>query len=128
MQVISLLRGNCLNLYKSNHRCSVCDISEFENGSWNFESLIDLDENIVSKTKLDIPGVTSPWLYFGSLFATFCWHVEDQSLYSMNYLHTGAKKIWYLTFFQNISISNIVVKVWYTFIISCSLRRLCIIF
>lgn len=94
MQVISLLTGNCLNLYKSNSHCSVHDISEFENGSWNFESLIDLDENIVNRTELDIPGVTSPWLYFGCLFATFCWHVEDQFLYSMNYLHTGAKKIW----------------------------------
>ena len=39
-------------------------------------------------------GLTYPWLYFGALFSTFCWHVEDHFLYSVNYLHTGAAKTW----------------------------------
>ena len=39
-------------------------------------------------------GLTHPWLYFGALFATFCWHTEDHFLYSMNYLHTGRSKTW----------------------------------
>ena len=43
----------------------------------------------------DIPGVTSPMLYVGMLFATFAWHVEDQYLYSINYQHLGAAKTWY---------------------------------
>ena len=42
----------------------------------------------------DIPGVTSPMLYIGMLFATFCWHVEDNYLYSINYQHLGASKTW----------------------------------
>ena len=42
----------------------------------------------------DIPGVTSPMLYIGMLFATFCWHVEDNYLYSINYQHLGAAKTW----------------------------------
>ncbi|RHY95458.1 hypothetical protein DYB37_003126, partial [Aphanomyces astaci] len=29
------------------------------------------------------------------LFASFCWHFEDNYLYSINYMHTGAKKHWY---------------------------------
>lgn len=41
-----------------------------------------------------VEGLTHPWLYFGALFATFCWHTEDHFLYSMNYLHTGASKTW----------------------------------
>lgn len=39
-------------------------------------------------------GITAPWLYVGQLFATFCWHVEDHDLYSLNYLHHGAPKTW----------------------------------
>lgn len=42
-----------------------------------------------------VPGVTEPWLYFGSLFCTFCWHTEDHFLYSTSYLHRGANKTWY---------------------------------
>jgi len=42
-----------------------------------------------------IPGVTTPMLYIGMLFAHFCWHYEDNALYSINAMHTGAPKTWY---------------------------------
>lgn len=32
-------------------------------------------------------GVMVPWLYVGSCMSAFCWHVEDHSFYSVNYLH-----------------------------------------
>ena len=33
-------------------------------------------------------------LYFGMLFSMFCWHVEDNYMYSVSYLHEGAPKTW----------------------------------
>jgi len=43
----------------------------------------------------DIPGVTSPMTYFGMWKSFFAWHKEDIDLYSVNYLHFGAPKMWY---------------------------------
>ena len=52
-------------------------------------------ESTLRLIKGEIPGVTAPMLYFGMLYATFAWHVEDHNLYSINYHHLGASKTWY---------------------------------
>lgn len=42
-----------------------------------------------------IPGVTTPYLYFGMWASVFCAHTEDMNLLSINYHHAGAPKVWY---------------------------------
>ena len=51
--------------------------------------------SILKHIKVGINGINVPWMYFGNLFSTFCWHNEDNYLYSINYHHWGAPKCWY---------------------------------
>jgi hypothetical protein len=59
--------------------------------SWNVNNL----DNVLNQIGVTLPGVNTPYLYFGMWKATFPWHVEDMDLYSINYLHFGAPKQWY---------------------------------
>ncbi|CAL0329335.1 unnamed protein product [Lupinus luteus] len=49
----------------------------------------------LGRSKWNLKGITDPMLYIGMLFSMFAWHVEDHYLYSINYHHSGANKIWY---------------------------------
>ncbi|KEP47211.1 putative jumonji family transcription factor [Rhizoctonia solani 123E] len=62
--------------------------------TWNVACLPNLLERIMPGGE-KIPGVNTPYLYFGMWRATFAWHVEDMDLYSINYIHWGAPKYWY---------------------------------
>ncbi|KAG7963953.1 hypothetical protein I3843_09G144500 [Carya illinoinensis] len=62
---------------------------------WNLNNLPRLPGSVLSFEGSDISGVLMPWLYVGMCFSSFCWHVEDHHLYSLNYLHWGDPKIWY---------------------------------
>ena len=50
---------------------------------------------IITRKQEAISGISSPWMYSGMLFASFCWHVEDLYMYSTNYMHKGAAKTWF---------------------------------
>lgn len=58
---------------------------------WNVANL----PNMLNKLPRKLPGVNSPYLYFGQWKSAFSWHVEDMDLYSINYIHFGAPKFWY---------------------------------
>ncbi|XP_010934317.1 putative lysine-specific demethylase JMJ16 [Elaeis guineensis] len=73
--------------------------SDFEDqyvkSGWNLNNFARLPGSVLAFENGDISGVLVPWLYIGMCFSSFCWHVEDHHLYSMNYLHWGAPKVWY---------------------------------
>jgi hypothetical protein len=66
---------------------------------WNISKLSSCLQLLLSDQPDDhqegIPGVTTPYLYFGMWASVFCAHTEDMNLLSINYLHAGAPKVWY---------------------------------
>ncbi|CAA6657944.1 unnamed protein product [Spirodela intermedia] len=60
---------------------------------WNLNNIPRLPGSILSFESEDISGVLVPWLYIGMCFSSFCWHVEDHHLYSLNYMHFGDPKL-----------------------------------
>jgi hypothetical protein len=46
------------------------------------------------KKVVAIPGVNTTQLMFGEVQSFTCWHVEDENLLSINYLHSGKHKYW----------------------------------
>jgi hypothetical protein len=60
--------------------------------AWNLGHLDTLLSQRLGKL---LPGVTSPYLYFGMWKSLFACHTEDMDLYSINFLHFGKPKVWY---------------------------------
>ncbi|KAJ9540112.1 hypothetical protein OSB04_026618 [Centaurea solstitialis] len=76
--------------------CQVSGSDEkYVRSGWNLNNFPRLPGSLLSYESSDISGVLVPWLYVGMCFSSFCWHVEDHHLYSMNYMHFGASKMWY---------------------------------
>lgn len=68
---------------------------KYVRSGWNLNNFPKLLGSVLSYESSDISGVLVPWLYIGMCFSSFCWHVEDHHLYSVNYMHWGAPKMWY---------------------------------
>lgn len=66
-----------------------------ETTSWNVAHLPSALSRLLPASDKGLPGVNTPYLYFGMWRATFAWHVEDMDLFSINYIHFGAPKFWY---------------------------------
>ena len=62
---------------------------------WNLNNIPSSPDSVLRHVRVGINGINVPWLYHGCLFSTFCWHNEDNYLYSINYHHKGAPKQWY---------------------------------
>lgn len=68
---------------------------KYVTSGWNLNNFPRLPGSVLCFEQNDISGVLVPWLYVGMCFSSFCWHVEDHHLYSLNYLHWGDPKVWY---------------------------------
>lgn len=68
--------------------------SSFASHSWNLKVLTNNQRSIL-RAMGRVMGVTQPTLHVGMLFTTGCWYRDPHGLPWIEYLHTGAPKIWY---------------------------------
>ncbi|XP_051121315.1 putative lysine-specific demethylase JMJ16 [Andrographis paniculata] len=80
---------------KNSHQVASADDAKYVQSGWNLNNFPRLPGSVLSFESSDISGVLVPWLYVGMCFSSFCWHVEDHHLYSLNFMHWGAPKMWY---------------------------------
>ena len=78
-------------LYGADLKGSITDPSC---NSWNIEHLGSILDFVEKDYGIEINGVNTAYLYFGSWKTSFAWHTEDMDLHSINYLHFGAPKFW----------------------------------
>ncbi|CAH2034614.1 unnamed protein product [Thlaspi arvense] len=77
------------------YKRSGSEMDQYTVSGWNLNNLPRLPGSVLSFEDCDISGVLVPWLYVGMCFSSFCWHVEDHHLYSLNFHHFGEPKVWY---------------------------------
>lgn len=68
---------------------------EYSTHPWNLNNIPHHETSLLRFMGEQVPGIDAPWVYLGMRFSTFCWHTEDNWMYSINYNHTGAPKLWY---------------------------------
>ncbi|XP_050224190.1 lysine-specific demethylase JMJ18-like [Mercurialis annua] len=81
--------------YKASSKLTEGEQDQYVDSGWNLNNFPRLPGSVLCFEESDISGVLVPWLYVGMCLSSFCWHVEDHHLYSLNYLHFGEPKIWY---------------------------------
>eukprot|EP00605_Chrysophyceae_sp_TOSAG23-4_P000250 GSChrysophyteH1.ASY1.ANO1.287.1 assembled CDS len=89
-------KSNWKNAVIDNDGCDDMFSDEYyQRTGWNLVNIASSEGSVLTHLKTSINGVNVPWLYIGMLFSSFCWHNEDNYLYSINYSHFGAAKQWY---------------------------------
>lgn len=69
--------------------------SPTSHSNWNLHNLPFVPGSLLRHHDAIVSGINVPWLYFGMLFSSFAWHVEDNWLFSVSYMHMGSPKVWY---------------------------------
>ncbi|GFY59249.1 hypothetical protein TNIN_219171 [Trichonephila inaurata madagascariensis] len=68
--------------------------SPFAKHPWNLKVLTNNSRSVL-RSMGPLSGITIPTLHVGMLFTTGCWYRDPHSFPWIEYLHTGASKIWY---------------------------------
>lgn len=68
---------------------------------WNLNKFVSLIHRIKNTDGEKVPGIHTPYTYFGSAGSTFPCHLEDGNFLSINIHYRGADKIWFIVHQQD---------------------------
>lgn len=63
---------------------------------WNIGGLHTILDAVETESDMKTNMINRPHLHFGMWKSALAWHTEDMDLYSINYLHFGDPKSWYV--------------------------------
>lgn len=66
----------------------------FTKHPWNLKVLTNNPESVL-KSLGPVMGMTVPTIHMGMVFSACCWYKDPHGLPWIEYLHTGADKVWY---------------------------------
>lgn len=95
LDTTSYMSGFPINTEEEPVKAEIFTDNWYRTCGWNLNNLASAKGSLLKYLKTPINGVNVPWIYFGMLFSTFCWHNEDNYMPSINYHHFGANKVWY---------------------------------
>ncbi|XP_030498614.2 putative lysine-specific demethylase JMJ16 [Cannabis sativa] len=70
-------------------------IPEIADSGWNLNNVARLPRSLLSFENTNTSNISIPRVRIGMCFSTLNWRVEEHYLYSLNYMHTGASRVWY---------------------------------
>ena len=76
---------------------------------WNLKNLSHSTSNVL-RSMGSVIGVTAPTLHIAMLYSCVCWYRDPHNLPWIEYLHSGAPKIWYSISSQNEASFNSAMK------------------
>ena len=81
------------NLYSVNNDFTLFDDSC---NIMNLNKFSEMESTIHKANSVSLSGIHKPFTYIGRWLTFFALHLEDVNLNSINFLHRGKEKFWYL--------------------------------
>ncbi|KAJ7374542.1 Jumonji and AT-rich interaction domain containing 2 [Desmophyllum pertusum] len=90
---VSVHRGS-LDTNQENSCFPTDKANAYSKHGWNLNVLPHLPGSVLKHLGF-VQDITVPWLQFDMIFSVKSWQTHPLALYTVDYLHSGAEKIWY---------------------------------
>ena len=69
------VKGSGFPILGSTDECAV-ESKQYAEHGWNLNNLPVLPGSVLQYIGGSITGITTPWMYIGMMFSSFCWYLQ----------------------------------------------------